>query len=127
MRQTSGSIVLDTTGLTTAVLAGIEPILGQVNANLERLAGLISIRALSRAALADVLIAALPSYAVRDESLRSLMFNVTGNLCDAGYTLVPLSAPDHSPENVVTPVGPVTEPDEQTEREDRWFAPGREV
>jgi len=135
--QTSGSISLDTSALTGAVVQGLQPVIDQVNSNLERLAGLLASVALDEDSAVEVLARHLPEEFFLPDGV--FQIRVAGHLAEhlaqAGYALVAVAGPALEFEarkngfrGVVADVAPVLDPvTAQAVREDQWFAPGREA
>jgi hypothetical protein len=134
VNQTSGSIALDMSGVAEAVTASLAPIVNQINANLEHLAGLLAASALDEESAVDALVASFPA-AYRTTDLYPDMRAVAGflaeHLAQQGYALVAVNGPALERElsrNGFTgvAVAPVVDPAaRQRELEEQWFADGR--
>jgi hypothetical protein len=133
--QTSGSITLDVSALADSVLTGLNPVMAQINGNLERLSGLLAAAALDEDAAVDVLQQYLPVRAEANGDYadnRATAGYLAEHLAQQGYALVAVNGPALERElarNGFTGVAtvPVVDPAEaQRAREEQWFADGRE-
>lgn len=130
--QTSGSISLDLSSLTGSIVAALEPVIGQINGNLERLSGLLASVALDEDAAVEALARNLPGIAAIADGADTAEY-LAEHLAQAGYALVAVAGPALEHEvrrngfrGVVSDVAPVVdEATAQAIREDEWFAPGR--
>jgi len=108
--------------------------MGQINGNLEHLAGLLAASALDEEAAVDALRHHLPAgtSSIQHTDVTAVAGHLAEHLAQAGYALVAVTglALEHElARNGFKGVAPVPVVDPavvQARREDEWFAPGRE-
>lgn len=111
--QTSGSITFDTANLATAVVKGLEPVLGALSVSLGQLSAVLS-PVLSPDDTAQTLLDHLPVVAGMDPNHAVNMARfLAASLAEAGYALIRIQ--------VTEPVGPLDPAAVTTARQDEWF------